>query len=159
MEILESKETKMTELPYAKNFRELIVYQKARELAKMVYKETLSFPRDEAYSLTDQIRRSSRSVGAQIAEAWAKRKYEKHFVSKLTDADGEQFETQHWIGVAFDCGYLSKEKAVILRDHCDEIGKLLGTIILKADSFCNASFGSIQDEQEVYLTGDQDIQY
>ena len=63
------------------------------------------------FSLTDQIRRSSRSVGAQIAEAWAKRKYEKHFVSKLTDADGEQLETQHWIEVASDCCYLSQEAA------------------------------------------------
>lgn len=61
------------------------------------------------YSLTDQVRRSSRSVGAQIAESWGKRRYEKHFISKLTDADGEQLETQHWIEVALDCGYISNE--------------------------------------------------
>ena len=66
------------------------------------------------YSLTDQIRRSSRSVGAQIAEAWAKRKYEKHFISKLTDADGEALETQHWIEIALDCSYLLKDRATSL---------------------------------------------
>ena len=73
---------------------------------------TKSFPKEEMYSLTDQIRRSSRSVGAQIAEAWAKRHYEKHFISKLTDSDGEQHETQHWIEVAEDCGYITKEKSM-----------------------------------------------
>jgi len=76
-------------------------------LAKEIFSITKSFPRDEMFSLTDQIRRSSRSVGAQIAEAWAKRKYEKHFISKLTDADGEQQETQHCIEIALDCTYLS----------------------------------------------------
>lgn len=74
------------------------------------------------FSLTDQTRRSSRSVGAQIAEAWAKRKYEKHFVSKLTDADGEQLETQHWIEVASDCCYLSKGQRIM---YC-KIARLLG---------------------------------
>ncbi len=71
------------------------MYKLARQLSLEIYKLTKSFPKEEMFSLTDQIRRSSRSVGAQIAEAWAKRRYEKHFISKLTDADGEQQETQH----------------------------------------------------------------
>ena len=79
----------MAKLEYATSFRDLLVYQKAKELSRTIFKITKRFPKEEAYSLTDQIRRSSRSIGAQIAEAWAKRRYEKHFVSKLTDADGE----------------------------------------------------------------------
>lgn len=79
----------------ANSFRDLEVYKLSREFSKEIFDLTKRFPPEERYSLTDQIRRSSRSVGAQIAEAWAKRRYEKHFVSKLTDADGEQQETQH----------------------------------------------------------------
>ena len=77
-------------MEHAKSYKELEVYKLARQLSKEIYEITKGFPKEEMYSLTDQIRRSSRSVGAQIAEAWAKRKYEKHFISKLTDADGEQ---------------------------------------------------------------------
>ena len=90
----------MGELKHAQSFRDLHVYQQARRVAKQVFELTRGFPKEERYSLTDQVRRSSRSVGAQIAEAWAKRRYKKHFVSKLTDADGEQQETQHWIDSA-----------------------------------------------------------
>ena len=82
-------------LEYAASFRDLIAYRKARELSLVIFKLTKRFPKEESYSLTDQIRRSSRSVGAQTAEAWAKRKYQKHFVSKFTDANGEQQETEH----------------------------------------------------------------
>src|SRR5688572_22090803 len=80
-----------------KTFSDLEVYKLCRLLARDIFYLSREFPKEEAYSLTNQIRRSSRSVGAQIAEAWGKRRYEKHFVSKLTDADGEQLETQHWI--------------------------------------------------------------
>ncbi len=82
-------------MEYVKSFRDLEVFKIARQTSKEIFELSMKFPKEEMYSLTDQIRRSSRSVGAQIAEAWAKRKYEKHFVSKLTDADGEQLETQH----------------------------------------------------------------
>ena len=92
---------------YAKSFKDLEVYQLVRQLSLEIFKTSKSFPKEEMYSLTDQIRRSSRSVGAQIAEAWAKRRYKKHFISKLTDADGEQQETQHWIETALDCGYIT----------------------------------------------------
>ena len=87
----------MPELQHANGFRELIVYQKSQEVSRLVFELSKSFPKEEAYSMTDQIRRASRSIGAQIAEAWGKRRYERHFVSKLTDADAEQLETQHWI--------------------------------------------------------------
>jgi four helix bundle protein len=116
----------MNNLPHAKSFRDLLVYQKARQLSQEIYKATATFPKEEMFSLTDQIRRSSRSIGAQIAEAWAKRRYERHFLSKLTDADGEQQETQHWIEIALDCGYLSEKQAAQLRKKCEEIGRLLG---------------------------------
>src|SRR2546425_13009476 len=88
-------------LPYARSFTDLAVYQKARVLTREVFKITKRFPREEAFSLTDQWRRAARSIGGQLAEAWAKRRYPAHFVSKLTDADGEQNETKHWIIVAY----------------------------------------------------------
>jgi four helix bundle protein len=87
-------------MSFASNFRQLEVYRVSRNLCDELYSITKQFPREEMYSLTDQMRRSSRSVGAQIAEAWGKRRYVRHFISKLTDADGEQLETQHWIEVA-----------------------------------------------------------
>ena len=82
----------MSYLPYVESFRDLLAYQKAKAIAKEIFQLTKAFPREEAYSLTDQIRRSSRSIGAQIAEAWGKRSYEKHFISKLTDADGDNLK-------------------------------------------------------------------
>ncbi len=122
---------------YAKSFRDLIVYQKARSVAKAIFDVTKSFPREEMYSLTDQMRRSSLSIGAQIAEAWAKRRYEKHFISKLTDADGEQQETQHWVDTAEDCGYLEKEQAGSLNADLNEIGRMINSMIDKANQFCS----------------------
>lgn len=75
-------------------------------------------------------------MGAQIAEAWGKRKYEKHFVSKLTDSDGEQLETQHWIETALDCEYISKETASGFLKKCSSIGRMLNTMMAKSDMFC-----------------------
>ena len=124
---------------YVKSFKSLEVYKLSSDLSKEVFEISKKFPREEMFSLTDQIRRSSRSVGAQIAEAWAKRKYQKHFVSKLTDADGEQLETQHWIEVASDCCYLSKEKADSLLQHCTSIGRMLNSMIAKSPTFCKRS--------------------
>src|SRR5262249_40108239 len=93
------------------------------------------FPKEEAYSLTDQIRRSSRSIGAQIAEAWGKRLYERHFVSKLTDADAEQLETQHWVDVAFTCEYVSPDEAASLLATLAEMGRMLHPMTPKANKF------------------------
>lgn len=127
----------MSGLSHARSFRELIVYQKSRQLARDLFEISKTFPHEETYSLPDQMRRASRSVGAQIAEAWAKRRYERSFVSKLTDADGEQYETQHWIGVSGDCGYLNRQQVIDFVARCEEIGRLLGGMIAKADLFCS----------------------
>ena len=123
-------------MEYVKSFRDLEVYKLSRQLSGIIFEISKKFPKEEMYSITDQIRRSSRSVGAQIAEAWGKRKFEKHFVSKLTDADAEQLETQHWIETAFDCSYVSKETSVDLIKKYSSIGKMLNSMINKAESFC-----------------------
>jgi four helix bundle protein len=126
----------MSGLSHARSFRDLIVHQRAREVAQTIFHLSKSFPKEEAYSLTDQIRRSSRAIGAQIAEAWGKRQYERHFVSKLTDADAEQLETQHWTDVGFDCGYLPKEQHALVVANLCEIGRMLHSMINKANQFC-----------------------
>ena len=128
----------MERLPSATSFRDLFAYQLAKGLSKDIFEVSKQFPKEEMYSLTDQIRRSSRAVGAQIAEAWAKRRYERSFVSKLTDADGEQQETQHWLETAFDCGYLDEADLADLLARCQRVGKLLGGMIEKSDLFCGA---------------------
>ncbi len=138
-------------LEYASSFSDLLVYRKARELSLAIFNLTKRFPKEENYSLIDQIRRSSRSIGAQMAEAWAKRQYEKHFLSKLTDSDGEQQETQHWIRTALDCEYLSQEEANILLEKCAEIGRLLGGMMAKSGKFCRPSPYNIHEEQVEYF--------
>lgn len=141
----------MTKLQYAKNFTELVVYQKATAVAQAVYENSKVFPADERYSLTDQIRRSSRSIGAQIAEAWGKRRYQRHFVSKLTDADAEQLETQHWISVATSCGYLDNAIEIGLLRDLAEIGRMLHSMMENAESFCNATQDSVREELSDYF--------
>ena len=126
----------MGQLPYVNSYKNLIAYQKARALAAAIFGASKQFPREERYSLTDQVRRSSRAVGANLAEAWAKRDYERHFVSKLTDADAEQLETQHWLEIARDCGYLDEQQARLLLTQTEEVGRLIGSMIAHAASFC-----------------------
>lgn len=138
-------------MPFAESFRDLIVYQKARTLSQEIFTLSSTFPREETFSLTDQVRRSSRSIGAQIAEAWAKRRYEKSFVSKLTDANGEQLETQHWIEVARDCGYISREQSQLLIDKCTEVGRLLGSMINKSSQFCQTRSNLIREIEVEYF--------
>ena len=121
---------------HVNSFKDLEVYKLARQLSLEIFEETKRIPKEERYSLTDQIRRSSRSVGAQIAESCAKRRYIKHFISKLTDSDGEQQETQHWIETAFDCGYLTNEQVKDWLNRYSSVGKMVNTMIKKADSFC-----------------------
>ena len=128
-------------------------YQKAKAVSKSVFLLSKGFPKEETYSLTDQIRRSSRSIGAQLAEAWAKRRYEKHFVSKLTDSDGEQMETQHWISEALDCGYISQDEGVKLTTALLEIGRMLASMIEKADSFCGSIDYALREPSAEYFTG------
>lgn len=133
-------------MEYVKSFRDLEVYKLSRQLSKEIFDVSKKFPKEEMYSLTDQVRRSSRSVGAQIAEAWGKRKYEKHFVSKLTDADGEQLETQHWIETALDCSYISNDTANSFIQQCSSVGKMLSSMISKSSSFCKSNSKLIQTD-------------
>lgn len=125
-------------LPYARSFRDLIVYQKQRQLSREVFRASKSFPPEERYSQTDQLRRAARSIGAQIAVSWAKRGYERHFISKLTDADAEQMEAQHWLETAEDDGYLPAADCSKLLGLFEEIGRMLGGMIERAPSLCTA---------------------
>ncbi len=118
-----------------KSPKDLILYQKAYALAMRVFELSKNFPTEEKYSLTDQIRRSSRSVCTNIREAWSKRRYEAHFVSKLTDADGENSETQAWLDFALDCQYLSKDEHSRLSQQQYEIGAILGKLIREPKAF------------------------
>jgi len=126
-------------MKHANSFQDLEVYQLARRLAQEIFEASKTFSSAEMYSLTDQIRRSSRSVGAQIAEAWGKRRYEKHFVSKLMDADGEQMETQHWIEIASHCSYITPQQREQWLELCASIGRMLHGMTEKADRFCSVT--------------------
>ena len=119
------------------SFKDLIVYQKAYKLAMVIFEITKSFPKEETYSLTDQIRRSSRSVTSSIAESWAKRKYEKAFISKLADALGEEFETENWLDYSKDCNYLDIKTHNQLASEYEEVRKMLISIINNPDKWCS----------------------
>jgi four helix bundle protein len=123
-------------MPYAEHFRDLDVYKAAQSLSLQLFEISKSFPKEERYSLTDQMRRSARSIGAQIAEAWGKRRYEKHFISKLTDADGELYETQHWIQTAGHCSCISQEVVPILLTEYQLLSRMINSMINKSGSFC-----------------------
>lgn len=123
-------------MPPVQNFRELETYQKARRQAWHIFDLTRRFPKEETYSLTDQIRRLSRAVGALLAEAWARRKYESAFVNKLNQALGEAMETQSWLGAAHDCGYIDAETHETLDTEWQRIGGKLNRMIQRSESFC-----------------------
>ena len=120
--------------PY-RGFRDLKVYQLAYEMAVEIFNVTKFFPKEEKYSLTDQVRRSSRSVPANIAEAWSKRRYPRQFISKLTDADGEASETTVWLDFSLDHQYISSEIHQNFREKYDEIGKMLGGMMNHPEKF------------------------
>ena len=115
--------------------RDLKVYQLAYDLAMEIFRLSKRFPREEIYSLTDQIRRSSRSVAANMAEGFRKRRYPNHFVSKLTDCDAEATETQVWVDFAFDCGYLSRENHDHLTEGYEEVGRMLSGMMADPAKF------------------------
>jgi len=115
--------------------KDLIVYQKAYKLAMQVFELSKNFPDEERFALTSQVRRSSRSVCLNLREAWAKRRYEAHFISKLTDCDGENSETDSSLDFAKDCGYLNTEKHIELVSMNSEIGKMLGAMINSPQKF------------------------
>ena len=120
--------------------KDLRVYQKAYALAMKIFRLSMDWPLEEKYSLTDQIRRSSRSVCANLREAWAKRRYEAHFISKLTDADGENSETDTWLDFAKDCGYLSASDHKRLAEECREVGAMLGAMLKNPSQFLIRGF-------------------
>ena len=116
-------------------FQNLLAYQKSFSLAMKIFNITKSFPKEEMYSLTDQIRRSSRSVPANIAEAYRKRVYPKHFHSKLTDSDAENSETQVWLEFALKCTYINENTHNELLNESNEVGKLINYMILNPQKF------------------------
>src|ERR1700744_4684796 len=117
------------------SFRELKVYQLAFESARSIRLITMKFPKEETYSLTDQIRRSSRSVCTNIGEGYRKRIYPKHFTSKMTDADGEATETSIWLDFAFDSNYIDATTHKNLQEKYNEIGRMLNSMALHPEKF------------------------
>jgi four helix bundle protein len=121
-----------------RSFRDLNVYKSAREAASAIFEISKAFPRDERYSLTDQIRRSSRAVNAMIVEAWAKRRYEAAFISKVNDALGEATETQAWLDHAVDSGYINQAGFKDLDARWQQIGAMLNKMTERAHDFCKS---------------------
>ena len=117
------------------DFKKLLAYQKAFDLAMSIFEISKTFPTEETYSLTDQIRRSSRSVCTNISEAYRKRMYPKDFVSKLTDADGENSETITWFDFALACNYITEKDHAKFEKEGKEIGKLINYMINNPEKF------------------------
>ncbi len=117
------------------SFRDLTVYKKAFELSMLLFKESKNFPPEERFDLTSQIRRSSRSVCSNVGEGYRKRLYPAHFVSKCSDADMENSETQVWLDFALACEYITKEKYEDFLNRSEEIGRLLNHMIENPDKY------------------------
>jgi four helix bundle protein len=131
--------------------RDLEVYQKAFDAAMRIFELSKSFPKEETYSLTDQIRRSSCSVCANLAEAWRKRRYEKAFVSKLSDSESEAAETQVWLEFAVECGYMPRDDAKILyQTYNAALRTLVGMINHPETWLISEQDKTIREEQEDY---------
>jgi four helix bundle protein len=119
-----------------RDVKDLIVYKKAFQVAMEIFEITKTFPKEEKYSLTDQIRRSSRSVCANLSEAWRKRKYKAAFINKLSDSEQEAAETQTWLDFSLACKYLEGKTYEKLNDEYNEILAMLYSMSEKADTFC-----------------------
>jgi four helix bundle protein len=133
------------------NHTDLEVDKHAIDAAMHIFELSKSFPKEEIYSLTDQIRRSSRSVCANLAEAWRKRRYEKAFVSKLSDSEGEAAETQVWISFAVKCGYMSREEANAIYPIYNQVIRTLVGMINHPDTWIiNDKDRSLHEESEAY---------
>lgn len=117
------------------SFTDLLAFKKSFSLAMKIFEVSKSFPKEEKYSLTDQIRRSSRSVSANISEAYRKRRYPKHFVSKLTDSDAENSETLTWLLFALECQYIERNTFDNLTSENREVGKLINYMINNPEKF------------------------
>jgi four helix bundle protein len=125
----------MSETVRIESAKDLNVYKLAYRLAMEIFEITKKFPPEEKFALTNQVRRSSRSICLNLHEAWGKRRYEAHFVSKLTDCDGENGETESALDFAKDCGYITSQQHRELTATCAEIGRMLGGMIKKSNSF------------------------
>jgi four helix bundle protein len=123
-------------MPLIKSVRDLEVYRVAFDAAMIIFQLSKAFPREEIYSLIDQVRRSSRSVCTNLAEAWRKRKYRAVFLNKLTDAAQEAAETQIWLEFSLHCKYIDEETFRKLDDDYEHIFAMLANMEKKADSFC-----------------------
>ena len=119
----------------SRGYKDLKVYQLAYKLAMEIFNISKGFPKEERYSLTDQIRRSSRSVCTNIAEGYRKRIYPKHFTSNMTDADGEASETCVWLDSAKDCNYIDEKVNIELINKYEEVGRMLGSMINHPEKF------------------------
>jgi four helix bundle protein len=118
-----------------RSVKELTVYQKAFDMGMRAFRLTLKFPAEERYALTGQLRRSSRSICLNLREAWAKRRYRAHFISKLTDCDGENGETDSSLDFALACGYITETEHRELAGLCAEVGRMLGAMLSNPDPF------------------------
>jgi four helix bundle protein len=116
-------------------FKNLLAYKKAFELAMNIFEVSKRFPKEETYSLTDQIRRSSRSVCANFAEAFRRKRYPAHFMNKLSGSDAENAETEVWLNFSFACKYITEQEHVTLIAKAEEVGRLLGDIIKNPDKY------------------------
>jgi four helix bundle protein len=122
---------------FIRSAKDLDVYRKGYDLAMLIFRASKHFPLEERHALTGQIRRSSRSICMNLREAWAKRRYPAHFISKLTDCDGENGETDTSLDFAKDCGYISEDEHKDLTTRCAEIGRMLGSMIQNPSPFCS----------------------
>lgn len=140
-----------------KHFSDLWVYQQAFQLAMRLFELSRCWPAEERYALTDQIRRSSRSVCANVAEAWRKRRYPNHFISKLSDADGEVAETQNWLAFAEACGYLTAEQREELWAVYGQISAGLVSMMAHAEAWCGPSH-CVRESAAEYCTNAENEQ-
>ena len=144
-------------MPAIKSFRELDVYRLSAEASSRVFQMTKTFPREEMYSLTDQIRRSARAVGAMIAEGWGRRRYRAVFINKLDEAIGETHESQAWLDTAKAAGYIAVETHKELDAIFQRIGAMLNRMIDRADDFCKfASDTDYRTKQPVHTQSPSD---
>jgi four helix bundle protein len=135
-----------------RSFKDLRVSAKARQTPPKFFAVSKALPKEAMCSRTDQIRRSARSVGAQITEAWGQRRYAKHAVSKLTDANAEPMETQHWVGKALDSGCLAPSDVTQLNSGLEEIRRRLYSMIEKSDSSCGPFDSALHESPVAYFT-------
>jgi four helix bundle protein len=141
-------------LPFVTHFRELRVHQQAFDLSMRIFKLSRKWLAEERYSLTNQIGRSSRSVCANVAEAWRKRRYQDHFVSKLSDADGELAETENWLMFALACEYLSKEHFDELWAGYEQVSGGLVNMMSNPDTWCGPSHLAHEADEEYVINSE-----